>query len=74
MEKFTTEQFQENFDELFARVENGESFIISDKEHGEFMMMPASEFEDLNTTIKVGLTNNDEDELVRIHIDHEEGS
>ena len=71
MEKFTTEQFQENFDELFSRVENGESFIISDKEHGEFMIMPAQNFEDLQTA--VGLTNND-DELIRIHTDHEEGS
>jgi len=71
MEKFTTEQFQENFDELFARVENGESFIISDKEHGEFMITPAQNFKDLQ--IPVGLTNND-DELIRIHTDHEEGS
>lgn len=74
MQKFTTEQFQENFDELFDRVENGESFIISDKDHGEFMIVPASEFEDLNDVIKSGLTNNDEDELVRIHTDHDEGS
>ena len=73
MEKFTTEQFQENFDELFARVENGESFIISDEEHGDVVIMPTQNFEDLQNLVSVGLTNND-DELVRIHTDHEEGS
>jgi antitoxin (DNA-binding transcriptional repressor) of toxin-antitoxin stability system len=30
MEEFTVEQFQENFDALISRVENGESFIIDD--------------------------------------------
>lgn len=30
METFTVEQFQENFDTLISRVENGESFIIED--------------------------------------------
>jgi len=30
METFTVEQFQENFDDLISRVENGESFIIED--------------------------------------------
>lgn len=30
METFTVEQFQENFDTLLSRVENGESFIIED--------------------------------------------
>lgn len=73
MEKFTTEQFQENFDELFARVEHGESFIISDKEHGDVVIMPAQNFENIQDLVSIGLTNND-DELVRIHTDHEEGS
>ena len=30
MEKFTVEQFQERFDELIGRVENGETFEITD--------------------------------------------
>ena len=28
LESFTVEEFQEQFDELFERVENGESFLI----------------------------------------------
>lgn len=39
MEKFTVEQFQENFDSLISRVENGESFIIEDGER-EVVIMP----------------------------------
>ena len=54
MEKFTVEEFQEDFDNLLERVENGESFIIT-SEHGDAMMIPV------------------DDELIRIHTDHEEG-
>ena len=28
MEEYTVEEFEDNFDELFARVEAGETFII----------------------------------------------
>ena len=28
LESFTVEEFEERFDELFERIENGESFII----------------------------------------------
>ena len=54
MEKFTVEEFQEDFDNLLERVENWESFIIT-SEHGDAMMIPV------------------DDELIRIHTDHEEG-
>lgn len=30
---YTVEEFQENFDDLFERVENGESFMISSGSH-----------------------------------------
>jgi antitoxin (DNA-binding transcriptional repressor) of toxin-antitoxin stability system len=68
MQKFTTEQFQENFDELFDRVENGESFIIT-SEYGNAVMVPYKEV--------IGIceeSNVDFEEIVKIHTDHEEGS
>jgi antitoxin (DNA-binding transcriptional repressor) of toxin-antitoxin stability system len=63
MEEFTVEQFQERFDTLLERVEHGESFRIRDGKK-VVMMVPS-------TTMKYFT---DEDELVRIHTDHEEGS
>lgn len=67
LQKFTVEEFQEDFDNLMDRVENGESFIIT-SEHGSAVMVPYKEvvqiFEDLDV---------DED-LIRIHTEHEEGS
>ena len=59
MEKFTVEEFQADFDNLLERVENGESFIITSK-HGDAMMIPYG-------------GNEESDDLVRIHTDHEEG-
>jgi antitoxin (DNA-binding transcriptional repressor) of toxin-antitoxin stability system len=63
MEEFTVKQFQEKFDSLLDRVEHGESFRIRDGKK-VVMMVPS-------TTMKYFT---DEDELVRIHTDHEEGS
>jgi hypothetical protein len=40
-------------------VENGESFIIT-SEHGDVMLIPYS-------------SNEESDDLIRIHTDHEEG-
>lgn len=59
MEKFTVEEFQEDFDNLLERVENGESFIITSK-HGDAMMIPYSQYKEA-------------DDFIRIHTDHEEG-
>jgi antitoxin (DNA-binding transcriptional repressor) of toxin-antitoxin stability system len=56
MEMFTVEEFQEDFDNLLERVENGESFLIK-SDHGDAMLIPYEE----------------EDDLIRIHTDHEEG-
>jgi prevent-host-death family protein len=59
MKKFTIQEFQADFDNLLDRVEKGESFIIT-SEHGDAMMIPYSEYEEV-------------DDLIRIHTDHEEG-
>ena len=67
LETFTVEEFQSDFDNLMNRVENGESFIIT-SEHGNAVIVPYKEvisiFEDANV----------DEELIRIHTDHEEGS
>ena len=59
MEKFTVEEFQEDFDNLLERVENGEYFLIKG-ENGDAMLIPYGEYKE-------------EDDLIRIHTDHEEG-
>ena len=67
LQKFTVEEFQSDFDNLIDRVENGESFLIT-SEHGNAVIVPYKEvvqiFEDANV----------DEELIRIHTDHEEGS
>jgi hypothetical protein len=66
-EKFTVEEFQENFDILIERVENGETFIIT-SEYGEAAIVPYDE------VVPVFGDSNFDDEIVRIHTEHEEGS
>jgi PHD/YefM family antitoxin component YafN of YafNO toxin-antitoxin module len=43
MEVFTVEEFQERFDELMERVENGETLGIVDENGKSAVMMPADE-------------------------------
>ena len=43
MEVFTVEEFQEKFDELMNRVENGEHLGIVDEDGKAFVMMPADD-------------------------------
>jgi prevent-host-death family protein len=66
METFTIEQFQADFDNLLERVEGGETFIIT-YEGKEVMIMPAKEYNCIVDTIEKN------DDLIRIHTDHEEG-
>ena len=66
LQKFTVEEFQADFDNLIGRVENGESFIITDGERNA-VIVPYNET--INFEIK-----SVNDELIRIHTDHEEGS
>jgi prevent-host-death family protein len=62
LKKYTLDEFQNNFDTLLDRVENGESFIIT-SESGNVIIMPYQLF------------NHDlDDEIVKIHTNHEDGS
>ena len=69
LQSFTIEEFQTDFDNLMDRVENGESFIIRDGKKSA-VIVP------YNETIKYALDQKPvvDDELIRLHIDHEEGS
>jgi len=60
MEQFTVEEFQEDFDNLLERVENGETFIITDQGK-EVAIMSAKDYECIVDEIE---GNN---ELIRIH-------
>jgi len=42
LQKFTVEEFQEDFDNLMDRVEGGESFVIT-SEYGNAVMIPCDE-------------------------------
>jgi antitoxin (DNA-binding transcriptional repressor) of toxin-antitoxin stability system len=67
LQSFTVEEFQTDFDNLMNRVENGESFIIRDGNNSA-VIVP------YNETIKYAIESTVDDELIRIHTDHEEGS
>jgi antitoxin (DNA-binding transcriptional repressor) of toxin-antitoxin stability system len=43
MEEYPVEEFQNNFDELFERVENGETFVIVHPEGQKVLIMPADQ-------------------------------
>ena len=64
---FTIEEFQDDFDNLMNRVENGESFVIK-SEHGNAVIVPYKE------VVQVFQESGVSEELIRIHTDHEEGS
>lgn len=67
LQSFTIEEFQADFDNLIEKVQNGESFLIK-SEYGNAIMVP------YNETIKFAIESNVDDELIRLHTDHEEGS
>jgi prevent-host-death family protein len=67
LQSFTVQEFQENFDNLMNRVENGESFIIRDGGNSA-VIVP------YNETIKYAVESVVDEELIHIHTDHEEGS
>jgi prevent-host-death family protein len=69
LQSFTVEEFQNDFDNLIKRVENGECFIIRDGKRSA-VIVPYAE------TIKYALDSLEpsvDEELIRIHSDHEEG-
>jgi len=67
LQKFTVEEFQSDFDNLMNRVENGESFTIT-SEHGNAVIVP------YNEVVQVLEESDVDQEVIRIHTDHEEGS
>ncbi len=67
LQRFTVKEFQADFDNLIEKVENGESFVITDGEISA-VIVP------YNETIKFAVESGVSDELIRIHTDHEEGS
>jgi len=67
LESFTVEEFQADFDNLILRVENGESFVITDGNKNA-VIVP------YNETIQFAIESKVDDDLIRIHTDHEEGS
>ena len=67
LESFTIEEFQEDFDALLDRVENGESFVIK-SDHGNAVMIP------YNQVVQILEESGVSEEIIRIHTDHEEGS
>jgi hypothetical protein len=64
----TVEEFQSDFDALLDRVEGGESFVIK-SEHGNAVMIPYNEV--IQVLEDAGVN---EEDIIRIHTDHEEGS
>ena len=56
MEVFTLQEWEENFDELFKRVEEGETIGVIRDDGKAAVLVPA------------------DDELIRIHTDHDDAS
>jgi antitoxin (DNA-binding transcriptional repressor) of toxin-antitoxin stability system len=69
LQSFTVEEFQKNFDVLMNRVESGESFILR---HGNKSAVIVPYNEVVNCFIEQNQVV--DDEVVRLHTDHEEGS
>ena len=47
MEEYTVEEFENNFDELFERVEGGETFAILHPDGQKVLIMPADQLSDV---------------------------
>lgn len=61
MKTITIEELQKDFDAILTKVESGESFLITSPK-GNLVMTPYNDYHQV------------EDDLIRIHMDHEEGS
>jgi prevent-host-death family protein len=62
----TIEEFQSNYQDLIDKVEQGQSFVITSK-NGNAVIVP------YNKVVKV-FEDAVDDELIRIHTEHEDGS
>jgi hypothetical protein len=67
LQSFTVEEFQEDFDTLLDRVDNGESFVIK-SDHGNAVIIP------YNEVVQVLEEAGVDQDVIRIHTDHDEGS
>jgi prevent-host-death family protein len=65
MKTITVEELQKDFEEILAQVEQGHQFIVESKK-GDVLLMPYKIY-DYNEP------SNLDDDLTRIHTDHEEG-
>ena len=62
MEVFTLKEWEDNFDELFSRVENGETIGIVKEDGHAAVMMPANEADFIRIHTE---ENNDADQCIR---------
>ena len=58
MQIYTLQEFQEDFDNLINRVENGESFMIT-SEHGNAVMVPYNTYEEAYENIRFFVDHDD---------------
>ena len=58
MEIYTVQEFQEDFDNLMDRVENGESFMIT-SEYGNAVMVPYKTYEASYESIRCFVDHDD---------------
>lgn len=59
MKKFTVEEFQSDFDNIMERVENGESFIITNDDGKECLIIPYKLYKEVEDSVSY-LTNHDD--------------
>ena len=71
MEQFTVEEFQRDFDNLFERVQKGETFQI-DYEGKSVLIIPAAKYRDAVASVS-DATGGDWDDFWNSYSDHEEG-
>lgn len=64
MKTITVEELQKDFDNIFSQVEQGHQFLV-EGEKSNFLLMPYKIYD---------YDEPKEDDLTRIHTDHEEGS
>jgi len=58
MQIYTVQEFQEDFDNLINRVENGESFMIT-SEYGNAVMVPYNTYEEAYENIRFFVDHDD---------------
>lgn len=59
MKSITIDQFQEDFDAIIDKVENGQSFLIK-SEHGDAMLVPYSQYKEADDLIRIHTELNNE--------------